>query len=121
MGELPSQQPPDWWNMSGPCFARSRSMRATAASVAITRLTVGMGTPVPSPGPPPAADPGREGRELEEPQRLRRVADEQVLGLLVVVQHHPVRLPADARLLVAAEGGVRRVQVVAVGPDAARL
>ena len=21
IGELPSQQPPDWWNISGPCFA----------------------------------------------------------------------------------------------------
>ena len=22
MGEEPSQQPPDWWNMTGPCFSR---------------------------------------------------------------------------------------------------
>ena len=34
MGELPSQQPPDWWNMTGPCFARTLSISTSAAGVA---------------------------------------------------------------------------------------
>src|SRR5208283_2809698 len=55
----------------------------------------------------------------EETERIRRVGHEQVLRLLVVVEHHLVVLAADAGLLVAAERGVRRVGVVAVGPDPA--
>lgn len=58
---------------------------------------------------------------LEEAELLRRVRHEKIFRLLVVVQHHAVGLAADARLLVAAEGRVGRVRVVAVGPDAARL
>src|SRR5207244_12280141 len=57
----------------------------------------------------------------EEPERLRAIADENVLRLLVVVEHHLVRLAADARLLLAAEGRVRGIEVVAVGLIAARL
>ena len=34
-----------------------------------------------------------------------------------MVEHHLVVLAPDARLLVPAEGGVGRIQVVAVGPD----
>jgi hypothetical protein len=36
IGGLPSQQPPDWKNMSGPCSAFSRPISATADSVALT-------------------------------------------------------------------------------------
>src|SRR5258708_27155375 len=61
------------------------------------------------------------GRTSEEAQLVLAVADQQVLGLLVVVQHHLVGLAADARFLVAAEGRVRRVGVVAVGPHAPGL
>ncbi len=57
----------------------------------------------------------------EEAQLVRAVAHEQVLGLLVVVEHHLVVLAADAGLLVAAEGRMRGVGVVAVGPHAACL
>src|SRR5690242_7434257 len=94
--------------MSGPCSSRRRWTRSTAAGVAITRATVDM-----------ARLP--ETRGLEEAERLRRVADEQVLRLLVVLQHHLVVLAADARLLVPAERGVGRVEVVAVRPHAAGL
>lgn len=68
-----------------------------------------------SPGQAPSLIP------LEEAQLLRRIRHQQVLRLLIVIQHHPVVLPPDPRLLVAAESGVRRVGVVAVRPDAARL
>src|SRR4029453_2061038 len=54
---------------------------------------------------------------LEEPDWAGAVADQQVLGLLVVVEHHLVRLAADARLLVAAERGVGRVRLGVVNPD----
>src|SRR5690606_34717448 len=54
-------------------------------------------------------------------ERLRAVAYQHVLGLLVVIEHHLVRLAADAGLLVAAEGRMGRVGMVAVGPDAAGL
>src|SRR6478609_4769946 len=57
----------------------------------------------------------------EEPEGVGRVGDEQVLRLLVVVEHHLVVLPADARLLVSTERRVRRVLVVAVGPHATGL
>mmetsp|Transcript_22780 Transcript_22780/g.66995 ORF Transcript_22780/g.66995 Transcript_22780/m.66995 type:complete len:305 (-) Transcript_22780:714-1628(-) len=60
-------------------------------------------------------------RASEEAQLVLVERDEHVLGLAVVAQHHLVRLEAEARLLVAAERGVRRVGVVAVDPDAARL
>ena len=33
-----------------------------------------------------------------------------------MIEHHQVRLAPDARLLVAAEGRMRRIEVVAVGP-----
>ena len=38
-----------------------------------------------------------------------------------MVEHHLVVFAADARLLVATEGGVRGIGVVAVGPHAAGL
>jgi hypothetical protein len=34
-------------------------------------------------------------RRLEETELLRAVADQQVLGLLVVIEHHLVGLAAD--------------------------
>src|SRR3990167_6193229 len=98
IGELPSQQPPDWWNISGPCWVTSRAIQPSASSVAAIVL---IGS--------------------EEAHRLRIVGDQEVLGVLVVGQHHLVVLAADAGLLVAPERGVRRVQVVAVGPHAAGL
>src|SRR3954469_18822429 len=60
-------------------------------------------------------------KKSEEAQLLRAVADQQVLGLLVVIQHHLVGLAADTRLLVTAERGMRRIGMVAIGPDAACL
>src|SRR5687768_10935024 len=54
----------------------------------------------------------------EEAELLRAVAHQQVLGLLVVLQHHAVGLTADPRLLVAAERRVGGIGVIAVGPDA---
>src|SRR5688500_11253240 len=63
---------------------------------------------------------GREkaGGRSEESERVGRVADRHVLGLLVVIQHHLVRLAADARLLVAAEVSMRGIGMVAIGPHA---
>src|SRR5574343_1260403 len=58
---------------------------------------------------------------LEEAQLVFRVGNEQVLRLLVMVEHDLVGLAADTGFLVAAEGSVGRVGVVAVGPDAAGL
>src|SRR5882757_5065877 len=103
MGALPSQQPPDWWNISGPWMSRSRRTSSAAAGVSSTRGV------------------GSTAAALEEAELLRGVADQQVLGLLVVVQHHLVVLAADTGLLVAAERRVGGVGVVAVRPDAARL
>jgi len=45
---------------------------------------------------------------LEESQRVRTVAHQEVLGLLVVTEHHLVVLPSDPRLLVSAERRARR-------------
>src|SRR5580765_2688558 len=140
IGAEPSQQPPDWWNNSSPCCAFRRSISSSAAGVADTRVGVVMrktsvlerqrdhpaaavdpALPVHSRRPlrGGAAQPQRGWST--EPERVRAVRDEQVLGLLVVLQHHLVVLAADARLLVAAEGGMRGIGVVAVGPHAAGL
>ena len=58
---------------------------------------------------------------LEEPERFLAIADEQVFCLLIVIEHHLVILPPDARLLVAAKSRMRRIRVIAVGPHASRL
>src|ERR1700734_4362449 len=60
-------------------------------------------------------------RRSEEAELLRAVADQHVLGLLIVIEHHLVVFAADARLLVAAERRMRRIGVVAIGPHAAGL
>src|SRR5262249_9197812 len=60
-------------------------------------------------------------RSLEKAELLRAVADQQILGLLIVVEHHLVGFAPDARLLVAAERRVRGIGMAAVGPDPARL
>src|SRR5271169_1635149 len=71
-----------------------------------------------------------DGRELppapaigcsEETERLGRIADQQVLGLLVMVEHHLARLAPNARGLVAAEGGVSGIGVEAIRPYASGL
>src|SRR6478609_6721117 len=90
-GELPSQQPPDWKSMSLPCLAVRRSIASSAASVATIRSATALllGS--------------------EEAERLGVIADQQALGLAVVLEHHLVVLAADAGGLVAAErrvGGV---------------
>src|SRR5438105_1969391 len=69
-------------------------------------------------------EPGRPARRVcgrEETERVGRVADEQVLRLLVVLEHHLVRLTSDAGLLIAAERRVRGVGVIAVRPHATGL
>src|SRR5215471_9171340 len=92
--------------MSGPYWPVSRRSNSAAAAVRSTRR---------------GSSVIMAGFGLEEAEGLRRVADQEILGLLVVVQHHLVGLAADAGLLVAAEGRVRRVGVVAVRPHPARL
>src|ERR1700691_250579 len=57
----------------------------------------------------------------EESKRLGGIADQHVLGLLVMVQHHLVRLAPDARRLIAAEGCMGGIGVVAVRPHAPGL
>jgi len=58
---------------------------------------------------------------LKEAELLGAVAYQQVFGLLIVVEHHAVRLAANAGLLVSAKGCVGRIGMVAVDPHAARL
>src|SRR5450759_519784 len=106
IGVLPAQQPPDCTNITGPPRAAWRRLIASrAAGVAVMRA--GM------------TDSDITG--LEEAERLGAVADQQVLGLAVVVEHHRVVLPADAGDLVATERCPRRIGVVTVRPDAAGL
>lgn len=68
MGALPSQHPPDWWNISAPCFAASRSISASAASVAVTRRTSWVMENLPSGMHEGPARPvrGRAGRALRQ-------------------------------------------------------
>src|SRR6266568_5931536 len=97
IGVLPAQQPPDWTNITAPPrAARRRRIASRAAGVAVMRArTIG----------------SRITRSSEQPERFAAVADEQVLRLAVVIQHHEVVLPADARDLVATERGAGRVLV----------
>src|SRR5450759_5715722 len=100
-GELPSHQPPYCMNMSDPCRVCRRGIKSRAASVTLTlSLMVAL---------------------LEKAQRLRIVTDKQALCLRVVFEHHKVGLPSDARDLVPAKGGMRRVEVIAVGQHTARF
>src|ERR1700704_2895372 len=61
------------------------------------------------------------GLDLEEAELVFVVADQEVLGLLVVVQHHGVVFASDAGGLVSAERGAGRAGVVVVHPDTACL
>src|SRR5436853_234929 len=65
--------------------------------------------------------PAGSHRSSEEPELLRAVADQHVLGLLVVIEHHLVGFAADTGLLVSAERRMGRIGVIAIGPDAAGL
>ena len=122
MGRLPSQQPPDWKNMTGPPSALTVSMACTAAGVAVIRSTVCRAPSSSTSNPASDARPDpRPPGSLEESEGLVAVADEQVLGLRVVLEHHQVILPADARDLVAPERRSSRVQVIAVRPHPAGL
>src|SRR5690348_11298649 len=57
----------------------------------------------------------------EEAELFRTVADQHVLRLLVVIEHHLVSLAANTGLLVAAERRMRGIGVVAIGPHAPSL
>src|SRR5580700_2849869 len=107
IGVLPAQQPPDWTNITRPPrAARRRRIASRAPGVAVMRArTVDSDIT----------------RVSEQPERFGAVADEQVLRLAVVIEHHEVVLAADTRDLVAAERGACRVLVVAVRPDATGL
>src|SRR5215469_592300 len=103
--------------MRGPWRVLRVSISFSAASVASTRSTMD-GTPGDR-----RRGHGRAGIPVrsEEPEGLRAIAHQHVLGLLVVVEHDLVVLAADAGLLVAAEGRMGRIEVIAIGPDAAGL
>ena len=64
---------------------------------------------------------GRFSKYLEEAQFIGAIAYQQVLGLLVVVQHHLMVFTTDARLLVAAKCSVGWIGVIVVHPHAACL
>src|ERR1700693_3329826 len=64
----------------------------------------------------PLAPQMRCGSALEEPQCLRAVAHQYVLGLLVVIEHHFVGFSPNARFLVTTKRRVRRISVGAIGP-----
>src|ERR1700688_2054210 len=70
-------------------------------------------------------DPFAAGHELwstlEKSKRLRAVAHQHVLSLLVMIKHHFVRFSADTGFLVTAEGRMRGIRMVAIGPYASRL
>src|SRR4051794_7023987 len=102
MGELPSQQPPDWWNISSPCCDSSFAISSRAEGVASTCW-------------------GSDDKEclLKEAHGAGAIADQLILGLLVVIEHHAMVFAADAGLLVTAECGMRGIEVVAVRPHAA--
>src|SRR6516165_3733063 len=64
---------------------------------------------------------GKSWENSEEAELLGAIADQHVLRLLIVIEHHLVGLAADARLLIAAERRMGGIGVVAIGPHAAGL
>src|SRR6478672_10894550 len=93
---------------------------SSAAGVAITRGMVAcILLPLKRNGAPRPQGRASTHQRSEEAHRLRVVAHQQVLGLLIMLEHHLVVFTADARLLVTAERGMRRIQVIAVRPYAA--
>src|SRR5262249_8786690 len=57
----------------------------------------------------------------KEAELLRAVAHQHVFNLLIVIEHHLVSLPPDARLLVAAKRRMGGISVIAIGPHATGL
>src|SRR5215475_539233 len=64
---------------------------------------------------------GKSWENSEKAELLGAVAHQHVLRLLIVIEHHLVGFAPDTRLLVSAERRVRRIGVIAVGPNASRL
>src|SRR6478735_622030 len=99
---------------SANCVLLVRAVRRTKRTGPVIRRSGTVGVGGRAPGPCRWACGTK--RRSEEAESLARVAHQQVLGLLVVVQHHQVVLAPDAGLLVAAERRMRGVLVVAVRP-----
>src|SRR6516164_2773435 len=57
----------------------------------------------------------------KEAELLRAVAHQHVFSLLIVIEHHLVSFPAEARLLVAAKRRMSGIGVIAIGPHATGL
>src|SRR6266496_2956648 len=57
----------------------------------------------------------------KEAEGFGAVAHQQVLRLLIVIQHHSVGLATDPGLLVPAECRVSRIEVIAIGPHSPSL
>src|ERR1700747_161118 len=57
----------------------------------------------------------------KEAKGLGRIAYQDVLGVLIVVEHHFVIFAPDAGLLVSAECGMSRIRMVTVCPHATGL
>src|SRR5690349_6064159 len=104
----------DCRNINAPCRFCRCTTRAAAARVIETRAAAVSIRSLDS-------SRKRSWGSSEESLRVVAVAHQQVLGLLVVVEHHLVVLAPDAGLLVPTERGVRRVLVVAVRPHPAGL
>src|ERR1700682_4375045 len=106
--------------MRAPCWTLSRASTSAALSVISTRLTIALSL---------LDKERRRGSSprlcsilnLEEAQRLGRIAHQDVLRVLIVLEHHLVVFATNTRLLVAAKSSVRRIGVIAIRPYAAGL
>ena len=54
---------------------------------------------------------------LKEPQGRLAVAHQQVLGLLIMIEHHAMGFAPVAGLLVASKGRMRGIEMIAIHPD----
>src|SRR5437764_15492706 len=112
--------------MSAPCLASRRAINSSAAGVASTRVITFIARSRKKDGPNalasgPRRSRSRRTRSLEEPKRFGAVRDQQILGLLVMIEHLAMVFATDTGLLVTAERGMRRIEVIAVGPHPTRL
>src|SRR5260370_17720985 len=98
--------------MRAPCWTLSRASISAALSVISTRLTIA----------PSLVDKERKRGSsprlcsilnLEEAQRLGRIAHQDVLRILIVFEHHLWVFATNTALLVPPKPAIRRLPIIA--------
>src|SRR6266481_5721703 len=106
--------------MRAPCCCLRRATTSAARFVISTRLTMTNSNSIAS-RKEQARDWTRACSFSKEAKRLSRIAYQDVLGVLIVVEHHLVIFAPDAGLLVSTECGMSRISMITVRPHTTGL